>query len=425
MGYEPAVADLVGADAAFADLASADAPQAPASTDGPEAPALDAPDVSPSLDAPDAPPLSDAALVEDGSGLTDTTAAPTYPFRKRLTIPAGRVSEDLVDFPVLVSLTGDADLMARAATGVAFTTAAGPALAHEIEAFVPAEGRLLAWVRLPRVAAAAATTFHLVYGAAVPTPDPGAAWNDGYLAVWHLGETGAGQTGEYRDVTRGAHHGTGGSGLADQVPVRGAGMIGDGQVFDGNHDHIGHPLPLPRAAGTISYWQRPMSTRDMVTVYESDRPLGTLDSRDGFSSGGIILELHAGNFSSQWCFIYQDGDGTPETPIGLQGLNGGTVVAGQWTHFAATWDQQGEAVLYVDGVRITSKGMTGKAFQGYPSVFHAIGRASRDFASRSYLGTLDEVRISRVARSAAWIAASHDNQRSPALFVQVGPEERP
>lgn len=40
-------------------------------------------------------------------------------------------------------------------------------------------------------------------------------------------------------------------------------------------------------------------------------------------------------------------------------------------------------------------------------------------------GTVDEVRLATVARSAGWIATEFANQSSPSTFYGVGPEELP
>ena len=43
--------------------------------------------------------------------------------------------------------------------------------------------------------------------------------------------------------------------------------------------------------------------------------------------------------------------------------------------------------------------------------------------SYPFLGVLDEVRVSSVARSAGWLRTQVDNQVAPAAFVVVGPEQ--
>ena len=40
-------------------------------------------------------------------------------------------------------------------------------------------------------------------------------------------------------------------------------------------------------------------------------------------------------------------------------------------------------------------------------------------------GTLDEIRLATVERSAGWIATEHANQSAPQTFYAVGPEQGP
>lgn len=42
--------------------------------------------------------------------------------------------------------------------------------------------------------------------------------------------------------------------------------------------------------------------------------------------------------------------------------------------------------------------------------------------NNAYDGTIDELRIARVARSAGWIATEFNNQSSPGTFYTLGPE---
>jgi hypothetical protein len=42
---------------------------------------------------------------------------------------------------------------------------------------------------------------------------------------------------------------------------------------------------------------------------------------------------------------------------------------------------------------------------------------------RRYKGFLDEVRLSNVPRSSAWIAAEYNNQLNPSTFLAIGTEE--
>lgn len=90
---------------------------------------------------------------------------------------------------------------------------------------------------------------------------------------------------------------------------------------------------------------------------------------------------------------------------------GTTDVADGWRHVVARWD--GSLVtLFVDGAPVATAAQTG-VLRPDPTVLAAIGAAPD--GSRAFDGRIDEVRVSHVARSDAWIAADHATQDAPAV----------
>ena len=119
---------------------------------------------------------------------------------------------DLVDFPVLVSRSGDADLAAHARPDrfdILFTDEDGTTkLSHQIEAYDGA-GNLVAWVKVPFLPTGADKLIFMYFGNA-SSPDQqsiNATWSNGYQAVWHLSE--ASGTGAYiKNSALNNYHGT-------------------------------------------------------------------------------------------------------------------------------------------------------------------------------------------------------------------------
>ena len=76
-------------------------------------------------------------------------------------------------------------------------------------------------------------------------------------------------------------------------------------------------------------------------------------------------------------------------------------------------------LLYVDGALVT----TGDATAGpIDSNTEDVVLGNFAPAAGSFIGSQDEVRISNIARSANWIAASYNNQSSPSTFYAMGME---
>jgi hypothetical protein len=135
----------------------------------------------------------------DTEGSDIDTVIALYPgsldiYRKAITIASGKVTAALTDFPVLVRLSGDADLIAKARTDgrdIQFKDTGDNPLAFERVFWDKPTGRLTAWVKVPNIPTSG-TSFYLYYGDTNATTDlsnPVSTWSNGYEAVWHLDET--------------------------------------------------------------------------------------------------------------------------------------------------------------------------------------------------------------------------------------------
>ncbi len=98
--------------------------------------------------------------------------------------------------------------------------------------------------------------------------------------------------------------------------------------------------------------------------------------------------------------------------------------AGAWHHIVGTYDGT-TMTLYQDGAVVTTLAKTGSIApsSAEPQVYIGQGDLPENVAwSGQYVGDLDELRISTVARSANWILTEYRNQSAPASFYAVGGE---
>jgi Bacterial Ig-like domain (group 3)/YDG domain/Concanavalin A-like lectin/glucanases superfamily/Domain of unknown function (DUF2341) len=111
--------------------------------------------------------------------------------RIAITIDHTKVSSNLTNFPVLISLT-NASLQASAqpnGNDLLFTSLDGTnKLSHEIESYTASNGSLVAWVNVPGLSASADTILYLYYGNSTTTNQENATrvWDSNFKAVWHL-----------------------------------------------------------------------------------------------------------------------------------------------------------------------------------------------------------------------------------------------
>lgn len=90
---------------------------------------------------------------------------------------------------------------------------------------------------------------------------------------------------------------------------------------------------------------------------------------------------------------------------------------GQWYHLVGTYDGS-QTELYINGAQAgTPTAITGKIASTNDPCY--IGRYTTPY----FNGTIDEVRISNVSRSAAWILTEYTNQLNPSAFYSLGFEE--
>ncbi|MGI9607701.1 MAG: signal peptidase I [Acidimicrobiales bacterium] len=344
---------------------------------------------------------------EDRTGNTGWYTADPWTRRIAITVPAGRTAANLTDFPLLVSLTS-ADLAANAqadGSDIRFTAADGSTpLAHEIDGWNGGSGTLEAWVTVPTLTAASGTTVYLYYGAPdAPTQaDVRAAWPVEVEAAWHLDRDPAGSAPHVDDSTVGNHDGLSRGGMTSGDVV--AGLIGSAIDFDGGDDHLEtDPFEIVGVSSlTVSGWVRldtytahgrivnkasdPFNRIFELAIANTGAPRGRL------SLGGATIELTAG---------------------------AGSITLGAWHHVAMTWDDATLRLLG-DGVEVGNT-PAGGVVDSDPTMPVTIGGITTQ--DRQVDGIIDEVRIERVARSTAWLAALEANQRTPATFHIVGAVE--
>ena len=100
---------------------------------------------------------------------------------------------------------------------------------------------------------------------------------------------------------------------------------------------------------------------------------------------------------------------------------GRRVEANQWTHQAYTRVKTtGKQIWYFDGgsVANVTSGNTSTRLAGWATLKLGGGAGQNSFP-----GSIDEVRISRVARSADWVKASHDTVTESAFAVYGAAKE--
>jgi len=345
-----------------------------------------------------------------GEALADDWYSRLWGYRKMITVQAGQViGGPHTNFPMLVSISSDADLAANAQPDfddILFATSDGTMkLDHEIESFDSGTGALIAWVRIPAPGINNGTVIYMYYGNSSVGSQQNitGTWNSNYKGVWHLKEEqgGTGTSNVYLDSTINNNDGD------DYISATGrTGKINNGKEFDGVDDYVSIPddstLDIEGSL-TISLWIYP----NEIVAWVRDGLLTKRESNTGYRIGlddEGWCDVPAGDSIATIGFHYGTGGA-------LYGAcsNQGVIYPNEWAHIAVVNNNaDNSVVIYKNGTALGTLDL----------ITVMTGTNSRDLTVGSgfdtpFNGFIDEVRISDTNRSAGWIETSYNNQNNP------------
>ncbi|AGK46065.1 motA/TolQ/ExbB proton channel family protein [Burkholderia thailandensis MSMB121] len=271
-------------------------------------------------------------------------------------------------------------------------------LNFHIEQYDPVLGVALIWVDIPKMPAGAAESIWMYYGNK-KAPDggkPAETFDADYTLVYHFnGAAGA----PPKDATAYGNNAQNASFSTIED-----GIVGKGARFDGNGSLTLPASPsLNVAAGagfTFSAWVKPSALAPNALLYSR---------RDG--ANALLIGLDNGV-----PFAQIDGGAAPaRTPAAPP------VGANQWTHLAVTADGR-NLTVYVNGKQVAQAAAALPALSGAAAIGADVAGAPAGFAG--YAGALDELRLSRLARSPQAIAVDALAQGSESKLLAYGADEK-
>jgi len=352
-------------------------------------------------DASYAPGKIGNSIVLDGTG--DALRVQQEWSKIKITFDNSASAEDLTDFPVLVKVgssrinyTKTQDL----GQDIRFTDSDGTTLlSHEIEKWDEA-GDSFVWVKVPNIPAGSTTDYIYMYfndPALSDGQSPENVWDSSHVGVWHLKES----TGtNIADSTTNSNNGT--KTLETQPAYTADGAINGGHTFDSSNTTVSIPNNATFNMGnvmTLEAWVKPTTCASRQTIIGANN-----------ASGVVQLEINNGS-----CAV-----GTIVNGIYISYTGTNALTAGQWNHIVYTRNGTGAThKIYVNGVEKT---LSTNASNNYtnPTVAFEFGRRNTA-GSQKLTGTLDEVRMSGIARSVAWVKATYLTATD--VFNTFGTEE--
>ncbi|WP_407352048.1 DUF2341 domain-containing protein [Luteimonas sp. R10] len=336
-----------------------------------------------------------------------------WKYRKPISLDAGAagLGADVGRAPVLVRLhSGNFAFDGVAADGkdLRFVGADGrTVLNHQIEQFDPGLGIALIWVDVPSIRTGVPQTIWMYYGNEnAPAGGNGQlTFDPDYTAIYHFGE----QDGAPRDTTAYGNHARNALQPAD------AAVAGRGLQLEGEPLIVPASPPLAVAEGgafTFSAWIKPDRLAPNQAIYSR---------RDG--AGAVLVGLD---------------NGTPFVEInGVRAAADALLETGQPTHLAMAAGN-GQALLYVDGreaarleaplpalnadTLIGADSPVALPAEGEGDAFAA--DAPLAVAAAPFVGAIDELRLSKVARPAALLLADTVSQGAGSRLTAFGEDEQ-
>ena len=297
-------------------------------------------------------------------------------------------------FPVLVRLHRDWFDFTQAhpeGNDLRIASGTGEPLAFEIEEWNAEAGHASVWVRVPEIRGNARQELRLYWGH--PTAQrvsEGArvfSESNGYLSVWHMTDPVEDTVGSLTCIDTGT--------------TAAPGMIGAARHF-GNHKGV-------FGGENITNYPTGSSPHSTEAWFRAEAPNGrVLAWGNEHAQGKVVMHYMSPPHIKMECY-FSGADVRGESPIAI----------GNWVQVVHTYEK-GVSRVYVNGVLdgIHKTDAAPLAIKSPARLF--LGGWYHHY---DYQGDLDEVRISRVVRSADWIRLQYENQKPNQTLV--GPLVQP
>jgi Family of unknown function (DUF6288)/Concanavalin A-like lectin/glucanases superfamily/Domain of unknown function (DUF2341)/HEAT repeats/Carbohydrate esterase, sialic acid-specific acetylesterase len=298
----------------------------------------------------------------DGADLPDSASIDNFPLLVR-------INKDWFDFKQ-VKPNGD---------DIRFTDCNGKPLAYQVEDWNPTLGSASVWVLIPHISGNARQIIqmHWANSSADSKSSGKSVFNEsnGYLSVWHLDNATKDEVG----TLEGKDEGT--------STIQG--IIGKARHFANKQGiSAGNNITsLPRDATPHSSeaWFRADKSNGKILAWGKDQ-----------NQGKVVMAFVSPPHVKIGCYFSgADVEGKSVVPLS------------EWTHVVHTYEE-GDSRIYINGVLDGSSSSKASPLKiPNPSGFW-IGGWMNDY---DFLGDIDEVRISKVKRSADWVKLQYENQK--------------
>ncbi|MCX6665569.1 MAG: DUF2341 domain-containing protein, partial [Euryarchaeota archaeon] len=320
-----------------------------------------------------------------------------WSYRKLITLNHNQVPSTQTNFPVLLNIT-DTDLKDTAQSDgddIVFADINGNKLNHQIESYASGTGALVAWVNVTSLSSSSDTEIYIYYGNAGCSNQQNTqgVWDGNYIAVWHMNSL-SDSTSYGNTLTL--------PGGGSNPTATSSGKIVSAYSFDGN-DRFPTGITTQFTDFSVSIWFKDNADN---RAYER--------LADKSYTGGFWIGRNNGAANS-WGGGIQQGS----APYGIFV----TLPDGAWNNLVFMRNGTTQTLIGNGGGVSTSQAVTSNALDTTSMAVGGYGGGGSE--AQWFTGTLDEVRVSKIARSAAWINAEYNTIENATNggFFSMGSEE--
>ncbi len=297
-------------------------------------------------------------------------------------------------FPLLVRLHKDwFDFSQAKAHGedIRFAAGSGTPLAYEIDEWDPASGAASIWIRVPAIKGNARQEIKMYWGKpdAASQSSGSAVFNasNGYLSVWHMNDPVKDEVGTLESKDTGT--------------ASSAGIIGKSRRFDvGKGINCGENImtyPTGASPHSSEAWLRAEEPNATVMAWGNEH-----------AQGKVVMQFASPPHIRMDCYF-----------SGANVASDGKLPMSQWVHVVHTY-KKGDSRIYVNGLLAGESRSAGAPLAIKSPARMYIGGWYDNYR---FVGDIDEVRVSKVTRSADWVRMEYENQKP--LQTLVGPLVQP
>jgi hypothetical protein len=343
-----------------------------------------------------------------------------FSYYRTITVDKSKVPSDQTNFPVLVAVThatlktvgNGGHVQNSSGHDINFTSdsAGTQLLTWELEKYDAATGEVVAWVKIPSLSSSVGTVFYMFYGdSGISTlqTTPANVWDANFDGVYHLKSSGASVV--LTDSTSNARNG---SALTNAAAVGTGKADGAGDFNAADPDVVAITTVNNPTVYTISAWVKPADTTDRSVICMTD-----------VSGPGSVLSNQIRTYNNYFHHYYYNS----AFPAGGRIQTGSTLyIVGSWYQVTVVANESsGYRRLYVNGASDATAQSDVTGIYSLGDRYH-IGSTSQAAGAgttvANWNGLIDEIRISKVERSADWIMTEYNNIKNAAAFYSMTDE---